>query len=70
MIPTSEIYLFEIDHEFLQEDGDAAYTPTARYYVKECSKDKLVLTHEEVNVDEPNLIQGDVTFRGMGLYTK
>ena len=54
---TPEIYLFEIDH-------------AARYYVKECSKDKLVLTREEVNVDGPNLIEGDVTFRRMGLYTK
>ncbi len=47
-----------------------AYTPAARYYVKECSKDKLVLSREEVNVDGPNLIEGDVTFRRMGLYTK
>ena len=67
---TPEIYLFEIDHDFMQEDGKAAYTPAARYYVKECSKDKLVLTREEVNVDGPNLIEGDVTFRRMGLYTK
>ena len=48
----------------------AAYTPAARYYVKECSKDKLVLSREEVNVDGPNLIEGNVTFRRMGLYTK
>jgi len=41
---TPEIYLFEIDHDFMQEDRKAAYTPAARYYVKECSKDKLVLT--------------------------
>ena len=67
---TPEIYLFEIDHDFMQEDRKAAYTPAARYYVKECSKDKLVLTREEVNVDGPNLIEGDVTFRRMGLYTK
>jgi len=33
-------------------------------------KDKLALTREEVNVDGPNLIEGDVTFRRMGLYTK
>ena len=65
---TPEIYLFEIDHDFMQEDRKAAYTPAARYYVKECSKDKLVLTREEVNVDGPNLIEGDVTFRRMGLY--
>jgi hypothetical protein len=38
--------------------------------VKECSKDKLVLTREEVNVDGPNLIEGDVTFQRMGLYIK
>ena len=67
---TPEIYLFEIDHDFMQEDRKAAYTPAARYYVKECSKDKLVLTREEVNVDGPNLLEGDVTFRRMGLYTK
>ena len=67
---TPEIYLFEIDHDFMQEDGKSAYTPAARYYVKECSKDKLVLSREEVNVDGPNLIEGDVTFRRMGLYTK
>ena len=66
---TPEIYLFEIDHDFMQEDWKAAYTPAARYYVKECSKDKLVLSREEVNVDGPNLIEGDVTFRRMGLYT-
>jgi isocitrate lyase len=40
----------------------------ARYYVKECSKDKLVLAREDV--DGPNLIEGDVAFRRMGLYTK
>ena len=67
---TPEIYLFEIDHDFMQEDRKAAYTPAARYYVKECSKDKLVLSREEVNVDGPNLIEGDVTFQRMGLYTK
>jgi hypothetical protein len=54
----------------MQEDRKAAYTPAARYYVKECNKDKLVLTREEVNVDGPNLIEGDVTFRRMGLYAK
>ena len=67
---TPEIYLFELDHDFMQEDRKAAYTPAARYYVKECSKDKLVLTREEVNVDGPNLLEGDVTFRRMGLNTK
>ena len=67
---TPEIYLFELDHDFMQEDRKAAYTPAARYYVKECSKDKLVLSREEVNVDGPNLIEGDVTFRRMGLWTK
>ena len=66
---TPEIYLFELEHDFMQEDRKAAYTPAARYYVKECSKDKLVLSREEVNVDGPNLIEGDVTFRRMGLYT-
>ena len=67
---TPGIYLFELDHDFMQEDRKAAYTPAARYYVKECSKDKLVLTREELNVDGPNLLEGDVTFRRMGLYTK
>ena len=60
---TPELYLYEPDHDFMQEDRGAAYTPAARYYVKECSKDKLVLQREEVNVDGPNLIEGDVTFR-------
>ena len=50
----------------MQEDRKAAYTPAARYYVKECSKDKLVLSREEVNMGGPNLIEGDVTFRRMG----
>ena len=54
----------------MQEDRKAAYTPAARYYVKECSKDKLVLSREEVNMGGPNLIEGDVTFRRMGLHTK
>ena len=67
---TPELYLFELDHDFMQEDRKAAYSPAARYYVKECSKDKLVLIREEVNVDGPNLLEGDVTFRRMGLYTK
>lgn len=62
---TPELYLYESDHDFMQEDPEAAYTPAARYYVKECSKDKLVLQREEVNVDGPNLIEGDVTFRRM-----
>ena len=38
--------------------------------VKECSKDRLVLERFEENVDGPNLLEGDVTFRRMGLYTK
>ena len=67
---TPELYLYEIDHDFMAEDGNVAFTPAARYYVKECSKDKLVLTRDEVNVDGQNLIEGDVTFRRMGLYTK
>ena len=67
---TPALYLFELDHDFKQEDRKAAYTPAARYYVKECSKDKLVLSREEVNMGGPNLIEGDVTFRRMGLYTK
>ena len=29
---TPEIYLFELDHDFMQEDRKAAYTPAARYY--------------------------------------
>ena len=67
---TPELYLYEIDHDFKAEDGETAFTPTAHYWVKECSKDKLVLQREDVNVDGPNLIEGDVTFRRMGLYTK
>ena len=67
---TPELYLYEIDHDFKAEDWAAAFTPAAHYWVKECSKDKLVLQREDVNVDGPNLIEGDVTFRRMGLYTK
>lgn len=33
--------------------------------MKERGKDKCVLQCEEMNVDEPNLIEGDVTFRRM-----
>ena len=58
------------DHDFKQEDRKAAYTPTVGYWVKECSKDKLVLERFEINTDGPNLLEGDVTFRRMGLYTK
>ena len=57
---TPALYLFELDHDFKQEDRKAAYTP----------KDKLVLERFEVNTDGPNLLEGDVTFRRMGLYTK
>ena len=67
---TPELYLFELDHDFMQENRKAAYTPAARYYVKECSKDRLVLQREEGNVDGPNLVEGNITFRRMGLYTK
>ena len=67
---TPALYLFELDHDFKQEDRKAAYTPTVGYWVKECSKDKLVLERFEVNTDGPNLLEGDVTFRRMGLYTK
>ena len=67
---TPALYLFELDHDFKQEDRKAAYTPTVGFWVKECSKDKLVLERFEVNTDGPNLIEGDVTFRRMGLYTK
>ena len=47
----------------MQKDRKSAYTPAARYYVKECSKDKLVLSREEVNMGGPNLIEGDVVDR-------
>ena len=67
---TPALYLFELDHDFKQEDRKAAYTPAVGYWVKECSKDKLVLERFEVNTDGPNLLEGDVTFRRMGLYTK
>ena len=67
---TPALYLFELDHDFKQEDRKAAYTPTVGYWVKECSKDKLVLERFEINSDGPNLLEGDVTFRRMGLYTK
>jgi len=67
---TPALYLFELDHDFKQEDRKAAYTPAVGYWVKECSKDNLVLERFEVNTDGPNLIEGDVTFRRMGLYTK
>ena len=67
---TPALYLFELDHDFKQEDRKAAYTPTVGYWVKECSKDKLVLERFEVNTDGPNLLEGDVTFRRMGKYTK
>ena len=60
----------QLDHDFKQEDRKAAYTPTVGYWVKECSKDKLVLERFEINTDGPNLLEGDVTFRRMGLYTK
>ena len=66
-ISTSSI---KLDHDFKQEDRKAAYTPTVGYWVKECSKDKLVLERFEINTDGPNLLEGDVTFRRMGLYTK
>lgn len=67
---TPALYLFELDHDFKQEDRKAAYTPAVGYWVKECSKDRLVLERFEENVDGPNLLEGDVTFRRMGLYTK
>ena len=40
---TLEIYLYEPDHDLMQQDPDAADTSAARYYVKECSKDELML---------------------------
>ena len=65
------IYVSDVlDHDFKQEDRKAAYTPAVGYWVKECSKDRLVLERFEENVDGPNLLEGDVTFRRMGLYTK
>ncbi len=67
---TPALYLFELDHDFKQEDRKAAYTPAVGYWVKECSKDRLVLERFEVNTDGPNLLEGDVTFRRMELYTK
>ncbi|MBR1705343.1 MAG: hypothetical protein IJ721_00975 [Bacteroidales bacterium] len=59
---TPELYLYESDHDFMQEDGKASCTPAARYYVKECTKDKLVLQRIEVNVDGANMLEGDVVF--------
>ncbi len=60
---TPALYLFELDHDF-------AYTPTVGYWVKECSKDKLVLERFEVNTDGPNLLEGDVTFKRAKTYYK
>ncbi len=67
---TPELYLYESDHDFMAEDGKVAFTPAARYYVKECTKDKLVLQRIEVNVDGANLLEGDVTFRRSSIYYK
>lgn len=67
---TPELYLYELDHDFMAEDGETAFTPAARYYVDECTKDKLVLRRIEVNVDGPNLLENEVTFKKMGVYTK
>ncbi len=67
---TPALYLFELDHDFKQEDRKAAYTPTVGYWVKECSKDKLVLERFEVNTDGPNLLEGDVTFKRAKTYYK
>ena len=67
---TPALYLFELDHDFKQEDRKAAYTPTVGYWVKECSKDKLVLERFEVNTDGPNLLEGDVTFKRDKTYYK
>ena len=67
---TPELYLYELDHDFMAEDGETAFTPAARYYVDECTKDKLVLRRIEVNVDGPNLLENEVTFKKRGLYTK
>ena len=67
---TPELYLYELDHDFMAEDGKTAFTPAARYYVDECTKDKLVLRRIEVNVDGPNLLENEVMFKKMGLYTK
>ena len=50
--------------------ADFPYTQAVGYWVKECSKDKLVLERFEVNTDGPNLLEGDVTFKKMGVYTK
>ena len=63
-------HLYELDHDFMAEDGETAFTPAVRYYVDECTKDKLVLRRIEVNVDGPNLLENEVTFKKMGLYTK
>ena len=60
---TPVLYLYESDHDFMAEDGKVAFTPAARYYVKECTKNKLVLQRIEVNVDGANLLEGDVAFR-------
>ena len=67
---TPELYLYELDHDFMAEDGKTAFTPAARYYVDECTKDKLVLRRIEVNVEGPNLLENEVTFKKMGVYTK
>lgn len=60
---TPEIYLFDLDHDFMAEDGKVAYTPTAIYFVKECSKDKLILQLYEINSDGPNLLEKEMTFK-------
>ena len=60
---TPALYLFELDHDFKQEDRKEAYTPAVGYWVKECSKDKLVLEQFEVNTDGPNLLEKDMTFK-------
>ena len=64
------VYQIQRTTDFMAEDGETVFTPAARYYVDECTKDKLVLRRIEVNVDGPNLLENEVTFKKMGLYTK
>ena len=57
----SELYLYEMDHDWSAENPNH-FKPTVFYHIEKCTANKLVLKRIEINVDGPNLIEGDVTF--------
>jgi len=75
-IYVSDVFTGDSEEKYIYQQHQNGYPgvggSTPALYLFELDHDfkKLVLERFEINTDGPNLLEGDVTFRRMGLYTK